>query len=143
MTEGTSQLPHTTPRAQPESLRARTLQASLTVKDLAASLAWYRDVVGFIVDRTHERGGVLRAVSLKAGIVRILINQDDGSKGLDRAKGDGFSMMLTTAQNVDDLARRIVERGGTVDDEPADSPWGTRFFRVRDPDGFRYTISSI
>lgn len=29
------------------SLQARTLSVSLTVNDVAKSLAWYRDVVGF------------------------------------------------------------------------------------------------
>src|SRR5690242_21513409 len=48
-------------RAQPESFRARTLNASLTVNDLAKSIAWYRDVVGFTVDREHERNGKLRS----------------------------------------------------------------------------------
>lgn len=32
----------------------RSLSASLTVSDLAASLAWYRDVAGFVVDRLHS-----------------------------------------------------------------------------------------
>jgi uncharacterized glyoxalase superfamily protein PhnB len=129
-------------RAQPETFRARSLSASLTVKDLRRSLAWYRDVVGFIVDQEHERGGTLQAVSLRAGDVRILITQDDGAKGADRVKGEGFSLMLTTAQNVDDVAKRITERGGTLDSAPTDMPWGARVFRVRDPDGFKLVISS-
>ena len=58
-------------------LNGRTLSNSLTVKDLAASLAWYTDIVGFAVDQKHEREGKLMAVSLKAGDVRILINQDN------------------------------------------------------------------
>ncbi len=78
-------------RSEPESFRARTLSASLTVKDLAKSLAWYHDVVGFSVEREHRREGTLRAISLSAGDVRILINLDDGAKGWDRAKGEGFS----------------------------------------------------
>ena len=129
-------------RSQPESLRARSLNVSLTVRDLAISLAWYRDVVGFTVDRQHERDGVVRAISLKAGDVRILLNQDDGARGLDRAKGEGFSVQITTAQSVDDIARRITASGGTLDSEPADMPWGPRVFRVRDPDGFRFAFSS-
>ena len=56
-----------TPRVVPESFRGRTLDVSLTVKDLGKSLAWYQDVVGFTVDRRHEREGRLLAVSLKAG----------------------------------------------------------------------------
>jgi uncharacterized glyoxalase superfamily protein PhnB len=129
-------------RAQPESLRARSLAASLTVKDLQKSLAWYRDVAGFTVDRQHERAGKLMAVSLKAGAVRILIGQDDGAKGWDRVKGEGFSLQITTAQNVDEVAKRIKERGGTLDSEPADGPGGARFFRLKDPDGFKLVISS-
>ena len=137
-----SPVPDGAPRAQPESFRARTVSPSLTVKDLEKSLAWYRDVVGFTVDKRHERDGKLLAVSLKAGDVRILIGQDDGARGLDRVKGEGFSLQFTTAQNIDDVANRIKELGGTLDSEPADMPWGVRMFRLQDPDGFKFTISS-
>ena len=132
----------TTKRAEPESFRARTLSASLTVKDLRKSLAWYRDVVGFTVDQEYEREGKLMAVALKAGSVRILLGQDDGAKGWDRVKGEGFSLQITTAQNVDELAKRIKELGGAVVSEPADMPWGARVFRLLDPDGFKLAISS-
>jgi uncharacterized glyoxalase superfamily protein PhnB len=82
------------------------------------------------------------AVSLSAGGVRVLIGQDDGAKGWDRVKGDGFSMMITTDQDIDELAARIKERGGVLAMEPTDTPWGARAFRVQDPDGFRFTVSS-
>jgi uncharacterized glyoxalase superfamily protein PhnB len=129
-------------RAHPESFRARALAASLTVRDLQASLAWYRDVMGFTVHQEFARGGTLRAVSLVAGTVRILIGQDDGAKGLDRVKGEGFSLQITTAQDIDALASRIRERGGILESEPVDTPWGARVFRLQDPDGFKLTISS-
>jgi len=132
-----------TKRAKPESLRARTISASLTVKDLQKSLTWYQDVVGFTVDRKHEREGKLIAVSLKAGDVRLLITQDDGARGWDRVKGEGFSLQLTTDQNIDAIAKRITERGGSLDSEPADMPWGPRMFRLRDPDGFKLVFSSV
>jgi len=130
-----------TKRAQPESFRGRELSASLTVNDLEKSLAWYRDVMGFTVHQRYEREGKLRAVSLKAGTVRVLIGQDDGAKGSGRVKGQGFSLQITTAQNVDDVAKRIKEAGGILESEPADA-WGARVFRVRDPDGFTFVISS-
>lgn len=127
---------------KPAAFEARSLSTSLTVKDLQASLAWYRDVVGFTVSQQHEREGVVRAVSLSAGAVQFLLNQDDGAKGMDRVKGEGFSLMFTTSQDVDAIAKGITERGGTLDSEPADMPWGARVFRLRDPDGFRLVISS-
>jgi uncharacterized glyoxalase superfamily protein PhnB len=128
-------------RAQPESFRASTLTASLTVKDLRASVAWYRDVMGFTIAQEHERDGKLRAVSLVAGAVRILLNQDDGARGWDRVKGAGFSLQFITSQSADDVANRIKAAGGSLESEPADMPWGVRMFRVRDPDGFRFAVS--
>lgn len=121
----------------------RTLSASLTVNDLSKSLAWYQDVVGFTVDRKHEREGKLVAVSLRAGDVQILIGQDDGAKGWDRAKGEGFSLRIETDQNIDELANQIKARGGSLELEPTDMPWGARVFRVKDPDGFKIAISSV
>jgi uncharacterized glyoxalase superfamily protein PhnB len=132
----------TTKRAGPEPFLARTLSASLTVRDLQKSLAWYEDVVGFTVDRKYERDGKLRAVALKAGDVLLLIGQDDGAKGWDRVKGEGFSLQITTDQNVDEIANRIKEVGGTLEAEPADMPLGGRIFRLQDPDGFKFAISS-
>jgi lactoylglutathione lyase len=134
--------PGDTARAQPESLRARSLAASLTVKDLAASLAWYRDVLGFTVADQYERGGVLAGARLVAGDVRLLLNQDDGKRGPDRAVGAGFSLMITTAQPIDDIAARIRAAGTALASEPADMPWGVRMFRVVDPDGFKLAFSS-
>jgi predicted enzyme related to lactoylglutathione lyase len=130
-----------TPRTQPESFRGRSLAASLTVSDLQRSLAFYRDVVGFTVDRKFEREGRLAAVALKAGAVELLLGQDDGAKGADRVKGEGFSLQITTTQDVDALAKRIQDRGGLLTTQPADV-WGARVFRMQDPDGFRLTISS-
>ncbi|MFI5235904.1 MAG: VOC family protein, partial [Gemmatimonadales bacterium] len=50
-----------------DGLQGESLEASLTVKNLEASAAWYTDVLGFTIDRKHERGGKLIAVSLRAG----------------------------------------------------------------------------
>ena len=126
-----------------EALHAEALSASLTVRDLAASVAWYRDALGFRVEREMAApGGTRRAVALSAGAVRLLLNQDDGAKGSEREKGAGFSLMLTTRQSVDVIADRIKAHGGILVTEPADTPWGARAFRVRDPDGFAFAISS-
>lgn len=128
-------------RAEPESFRARTLTASLTVKDIQKSVVWYRDKVGFFVDQKFERAGKLYAVSLKVGDVRILISQDEGGSGWDRVKGAGFALQFTTAQDIDILAQTIKERGGTLEAEPSEVS-GVRTLRLRDPDGFRLVISA-
>ena len=128
--------------AESESFNANAFSISLTVKDIAASLAWYHEVLGFTIDRKMEREGILRSVALRAGNARISINQDDGAKGWDRIKGLGFSLNITTEQDIDKIAKGIKERGGVLDTEPADMPWGVRLFRLKDPDGYKLGISS-
>ena len=131
----------TSSSAPSQPFEATQLGASLTVDDLGASLAWYRDVLGFTISREFERDGVPFAVRLNAGAVAILLTQDNGAKGSERVKGTGFSIQFTTAQNVNELATRAKARGATLESEPADV-WGARVFRLRDPDGFRLVISS-
>jgi uncharacterized glyoxalase superfamily protein PhnB len=123
------------------TLLAQSLDASLTVADVRRSVAWYRDVLRFSVDREFERAGRLFAVSLRAGTIRILLTQEDGARGVDRVKGEGFSLQITTAQDIDALASNAKRAGAALDSEPVDA-WGARVFRLRDPDGFRLVISS-
>jgi uncharacterized glyoxalase superfamily protein PhnB len=130
-------------RDERQTLRGSTLSAALTVQDLPASLAWYRDVVGFTVEREYERAGIVAAIALQAGDVRILLGRDDGARGSDRVKGEGFSLMITTEQDIDELAERIQACGGILESQPATTPAGMRAFRLRDPDGFRLVISSV
>lgn len=97
--------------------------------------------MGFTVERQYGPEGNARAVALRAGTIEILIAQDDGAKGPDRVKGEGMSLQFTTAQNIDELANQIKERGGALESEPADI-FGARAFRLKDPDGFRLVFSS-
>lgn len=122
-------------------LTAQSLEVSLTVASVRSSAAWYRDALGFMIDREFERDGRLLAIRLRAGGIRILLTQDDGAKGADRPKGDGFSFQITTLQPIDALATRARQAGAVLDLEPTDA-LGARVFRLRDPDGFRITVSS-
>lgn len=122
---------------------AQSLGVSLTVADLARSVAWYRDVLGFAVAREYAPRGTLIAVALKAGAVELLLTQETGA-GADRVKGQGFSLQLTvgrTGADIDALAAGIKARGGVLEDEPFDA-FGARAFRLRDLDGFKLVFSS-
>ncbi len=125
------------------SFVGHALTVSLTVNDIAKSVEWYQSVVGFDIVQSYEREGKLVAVSLKAGNVRILLAQDDGAKGMDRIKGEGFSFQITTEQDIDELANGIRAHGVQFVTEPTDTPWGARIFRLRDPDGFLMVVSSV
>ena len=129
-------------RKQPETLRLRSVMPSFTVNDVAASIAWYRDVLGFIVTQEMKRDDKLMGAMLKAGTVELLLAQDDFAKGRDRQKGAGLRLYAITSHDIDQLAAAIVARGGVLAQPPKDQPWGTRDFAVTDPDGFLISITT-
>jgi uncharacterized glyoxalase superfamily protein PhnB len=129
-------------RRQPETLRLRGISPSFTVTDLQRSIAFYRDVLGFVVgDEWRGDNGVLNGCEMHAGSVVFVLTQDDFAKGRDRKKGIGTRLHVSTAQDIDRLAAEIKTRGGALDQEPTDMPWGERVFMLTDPDGFKLTIA--
>lgn len=130
-------------RRQPETLRLRDVSPSFTASDLQRSIAFYRDVLGFVVGDEWRDNGVLQGCEMRAGSVLLMLNQDDFAKGRERKKGVGTRLHVSTAQDIDRLAAEIKARGGTLDQEPADMSWGQRVFMITDPDGFKLTIAQV
>jgi uncharacterized glyoxalase superfamily protein PhnB len=128
------------PRRQPETLRLRNTTMSFTATDLQRSIAFYRDVLGFMVGEEWREKGALAGVELRAGAVSLMLSQDDFARGRDRVKGVGMRLRCHTAQDIDRLAAQIKARGGLLDQEPQDMPWGERLFAISDPDGFKLSI---
>lgn len=125
-------------------INATNLGCSITCRDVGASIAFYRDNVGFSVDQTFEREGKVVAAVVGAGDIRIVLNQDDGKLGWDRIKGQGFYLQINVAgvADVDAAAARLKAAGCTLLNEPEDRPWGVRMFQFRDPDGFKLGVST-
>ncbi len=126
------------------ALNATTLGCSLTCTDLAASLRFYTEVLGFAEVARFDRDGTVAAVVIVAGDIRIVINQDDGKLGWDRIKGQGFYLQVNVAAaaDVDAAAERIKAAGHDLITEPEDRPWGARMFTFKDLDGFKLGIST-
>jgi catechol 2,3-dioxygenase-like lactoylglutathione lyase family enzyme len=128
-----------TARQQPESLRFRSMMPSFTVADIERSVKWYCDGLGFYLAERWEEGGKLKGAMLKAGACELGLSQDDFSRGRDRSKGTGFRVWCETAQDIDALAKRLRDFGGTIAEEPGNR-WETYGFTAQDPDGFKLTI---
>lgn len=129
-------------RRLPETLRLTTFTPSLTVNDLAKSLAFYTGALGFIVGQEWKDGEVVRGAMLKAGACELAISQDDWKLGTDRKKGAGLRIWCYTAQDIDAIAARLKAAGHALTEEPEDHPaYGVRSLSVDDPDGFHFTIA--
>jgi uncharacterized glyoxalase superfamily protein PhnB len=129
------------PATQHPALDATNVVPSLTVDDIARSIAFY-EALGFVVTDRWEDNGTLKHAMLKAGRLQLGLDQDDWKKGRDRKKGLGIRLHIETAQKVDEIAARVKATGITLDTEPFDTPWKTRQFELTDPSGFKLTVST-
>jgi len=129
------------PLTHPSTLEAKSLLPGYTVDDLGKSIAFY-EALGFSVADRWEQDGKLIGAMMQAGQLQVGLNQDDWKKGRDRQKGLGTRLNIETAQNIDEIARRITAAGYKIDVEPFDTPWKTRQFELTDPSGYKLTISS-
>jgi catechol 2,3-dioxygenase-like lactoylglutathione lyase family enzyme len=101
--------------------------------DFDASLAFYRDVLGWSLSKTWGGNGSGRGAVLSGGGVKVVISEraaESGGDGEDPARPE----VHLDIHDID--ARfRTLSKGKHVVVEPASTQWGTRWFVVRDPDG--------
>ena len=124
-----------------EALQIGEIIPSFTVDDLQRSITFY-EALGFKVDEKWEENGQLLGVMVRAGKSQIGLSQDDWKKGRDRKKGIGIRVMISTQQNIDEIAKRAKSAGIKLNSEPHDTEWKGRAFEVTDPSGFLLTVYS-
>jgi uncharacterized glyoxalase superfamily protein PhnB len=123
------------------ALRIEELSTSFTVNDIRQSITFFEGL-GFAVDEKWEEAGTLIGVMMRAGESRIGLTQDDWKKGRNREKGVGMRLMISTTQDINQLAARAKSSGIRLDSEPQDTEWGGRAFEVTEPSGFKVTVHS-
>jgi catechol 2,3-dioxygenase-like lactoylglutathione lyase family enzyme len=101
---------------------------SIAPADFDASLAFYRDTLGWVLTREWGGKGSPRGAILTGGGVKVAL-----SEAADGAATGRPTMHL----DIHDIDARFRElpRGTHVVTPPQDTAWGTRWFVVRDPDG--------
>ena len=89
------------------------VEAGLTVNDIAASIAWYQDVLGCVIGQRWEREGVLTGASMQRDEVTFNLGQDDWKQGHDRIKGQGVRLYVQTGPDIAKLAADMRRTGST------------------------------
>ncbi len=115
-------------------------QPVFQVRDIAASLVWYRDKLGFTIDfvegdpPAHAR--IVADPTYAAPTVHLRFEPLQSEK----APFAGAEVWMHVDNSIDVLYERYVERGVKIVEPIEDKPWGLRMFVIEDPDGYRLVI---
>jgi catechol 2,3-dioxygenase-like lactoylglutathione lyase family enzyme len=101
--------------------------------DFDASLAFYRDVLGWSVNETWGGNGSGRGAVLSGGGVKVVLGERPA--GAAAGAEDGARPDVHLDIHDIDARFRMLPKGAHVVVEPESTHWGTRWFVVRDPDG--------
>jgi catechol 2,3-dioxygenase-like lactoylglutathione lyase family enzyme len=114
------------------------LRLELFVDDLAGSVAFYIDVLGFRVHRRSDTYASLGRGAVALGLVPFASVQQPSPT----ARGVGVEVVLEV-DSVDQLRDLYLHcQGlGVVADEWRARPWGLQDFRLYDPDGYYIRVT--
>ncbi len=106
----------------------------ITPDDFDASLAFYRDVLGWSVTDTWGGNGSGRGVAVSGGGVKVVIAE---KTSVGKADGGLGTARPNVHLDIHDIDKRFgkLPKGAHVVREPEETHWGTRWFVVKDPDG--------
>ena len=111
------------------------VQPTLPVRDVAASVAYYRDVLGFEADFLHGDpptfGRVMKGDRTFGDPVYIRFARAAPAAPVPTAG----EVAIHVGRDVDGLFRAYQSLGVPTIHPPRSEPWGLREFRVLDPDG--------
>jgi catechol 2,3-dioxygenase-like lactoylglutathione lyase family enzyme len=110
-------------------VRFTGLAPVLLVPDVAAALAWYRDVLGCEVEPWRPEPGDYGYVTRDACAIHV------ARAPAARPNGEPFDVYLWV-DDVEALHEALRARGADVLHPPTDRPWGMREIRVRDLNGY-------
>ena len=114
--------------------------------DPEASLAFYRDILGFEV-RNDVGRGTMRWITLgpagQPGTSIVLTPPavdpgitDDERRTISEMMAKGtYAMILFATKDLDGAFEKVAASGAEVVQEPTEQPYGVRDFAVRDPAG--------
>lgn len=112
------------------------------VWDMVASLAFYRDVVGFaVVSASPEvetrEGRFSHWMWLRFGAAEIMLNTryDSNERPESRVETVSGACFYLGCSDVD-VAHEELTRRGVKADPPRVAPYGLKLFSVQDPDGY-------
>ncbi len=140
--------PGENPAAKGVTLKMRLEGFGIFVKDMAAMIRFYRDVLGFEITEGEDATNVY---CKKDGVLFLLYGRGDFERMTGRGFGyadsiNGHFEIALAAENyaaVDREYARAVGMGARPVMEPETMPWGQRTCYIADPEGNLVEIGSF
>ncbi len=118
------------------------MQPVLGVPDVNATVAWYRDALGFHVDFVEGDPPLHARVCADPTYVAPTIHIRFEPLAPGASANPSVYLWLHVAHGLDALFERYRERGLTIVAPPEDKPWGLRQFDVEDCNGYLLTFAA-
>jgi catechol 2,3-dioxygenase-like lactoylglutathione lyase family enzyme len=111
---------------------------AVPVSDPDASIAFYRDKAGFVLDHDHKVSDDIRFVQLTPPGSACSIAIGKGVSQKEPGSVEGLQVVVADIEE----ARSTLAAGGVEVSEVQDYPWG-RFVYFSDPDGNGWAVQEI
>jgi lactoylglutathione lyase len=125
---------------------AMRLRMELFVEDMDRAIAFYRDVLGFVLLRRDDGYASIRRGEVVLGIGPIAKLPDVGGyftrPRLARNRGLGVEIVLEV-EDVDAEYERVTAAGWQIVETLQERSWGLKDFRLADPDGYYLRITEL
>jgi len=117
-----------------------TIVAERHYRHLASALTWLRETLGFeITFEVPGPGGVPRHVEMRVGAGTLYVSPASGGEG---PFGDVTQFVNLVVDDPDRHHAQAKAQGANVLVKPTDTPFGARFYAVRDPENMLWWIST-
>jgi uncharacterized glyoxalase superfamily protein PhnB len=125
-------------------MQIKKLTPNLVVRNVEASLKFYREVLGLESGMTVPEQAPYVFASVSNGAVEIFFNDQKMVAAEYPKLAATISASLTLYMEVDsldDVLKRVQKAGATISIQPAEQFYGMKEFAFEDQDGYTITIA--
>lgn len=122
-------------------MKALSLAPLLNVRDCAASIAFYRDMLGFTIVDAWPRDGAPLYARLTNGTVELMLNEPEEALAMRGSEPYGGAILFLRVESVHALYDALVAKGCSPR-KPTSETYGIDEMHLRDPDGYWLGFSS-
>jgi len=124
---------------------APSLYPTLRCRDAEAMIRWLERALGFTQRVVYRGDGVVQHAELALGSSILMLGQarDDAYGGLvGPSEGRRTDSIYVAVDDADAAHDAVVRAAGHIETPPRDTPYGSREFLCRDPEGNLWSVGT-